>query len=124
MTSRKQSAAGNEPQAWPDDEVVDHAIATATQYGRQTAPASEVAQARYLLLARMKGLRARLDGRTMSCEFCNDTAQRLAKAEAEAQELRAAIGEFLKWDKGSHGGRWAKALHRLHKIANEAKEQA
>jgi hypothetical protein len=81
MTSRKQSAAGNEPQAWPDGEVVDHAIATATQYGRQTAPASEVAQARYLLLARMKSLR----------ELHDLGAQRLAKAVVVTSLLRAAI---------------------------------
>jgi hypothetical protein len=91
MTRRKQSAAGNEPQAWPDDEVVDHAIATATQYGRQTAPASEVAQARYLLLARMKGLRAGLDGRTTSCEFCADAQQLLAKFVTVKALLRCAI---------------------------------
>lgn len=42
----------------------------------------------------------------------------------EVEMLRHAIGEFVKWDKGSHGGRWAKALHRLHEIADEAKEQA
>jgi hypothetical protein len=121
MTRRKQSEAVNKPHAWPDDEMVDQAIATATQYGRQAALASEVAQARYLLLARMKGLRARLDGRTMSCEFCNDTAQRLAQAEAEAHTLRAAIVEFAKWDKGSHGYKWSKALKQLHEIA-EAKQ--
>jgi hypothetical protein len=47
--------------------------------------------------------------------------QRLAD---EVEMLREAIGEFVKWDKGSHGGRWAKALHRIHEIADEAKEQA
>lgn len=81
MTRRKQSDAGDESQAWPDDEVVDHAIATATQYGRQTAPASAVAQARYLLLARMKGLR----------ESQDLGAQRLAKAVVVTALLRAAI---------------------------------
>lgn len=47
--------------------------------------------------------------------------QRLAD---EVEMLRGAIAEFARWDKGSHGGRWAKALHRLHEIADEAKEQA
>jgi hypothetical protein len=40
----------------------------------------------------------------------------------EVEMLRKAIGEFVKWDKGSHGGRWAKALDRLYEIADEAKE--
>jgi hypothetical protein len=81
MNSRKQWDAGLELQAWPDDELVDHAIATATQYGRQSALASEVAQARYLLLARMKGLR----------ELYDLGAQRLAKAVVVTALLRAAI---------------------------------
>ena len=92
MTNRKQSDAGNQHgYAWTDDEVVDHAIATATQYGRQAALASEVAQARYLLLARMKKLRARLDGRTVSCEFCADAQQLLAKFVTVKALLRCAI---------------------------------
>ena len=100
MTSRKQSAVGKEHgYAWPDDELVDHAIATATQYGRQAALASEVAQARYLLLARMKEIRV------------------------DADRLHAAIVEFAKWDKGSHGFKWSKALKQLHAIADAAKVQ-
>jgi hypothetical protein len=98
MTNRKQSDAGNQHgYAWADDEVVDHAIATATQYGRQAALASEVAQARYLLLARIKELRL------------------------DADRLHAAIVEFAKWDKGSHGFKWSKALKQLHAIADAAK---
>jgi hypothetical protein len=36
--------------------------------------------------------------------------------------LRGAIAEFARWDRGSHGARWAKAHKRLHEIADEMKQ--
>ena len=64
---------------------------------------------------RMRELREQLTGRTMHCGMCEDYAK-------QAAELRDAIREWARWDKGSHGGstnwEWAKPHKRLHKIAD------
>jgi hypothetical protein len=74
-------------------------------------------------LARMAWSVPENDGQTHH-ETCYTYHHRCAveRLADEVEMLRGAIAEFARWDRGSHGGRWAKAHKRLHEIADEIKQ--
>lgn len=61
------------------------------------------------LLREIEQLRYALEGRTMSCAWCNAQAKK-------QDELKLALIDFLNWNKGSHGRKWLKAKERIEAL--------
>lgn len=63
------------------------------------------------LLREIEELRDALQGRTVSCSFCNYTAK-------QHDELIEAVQLFVRLNKGTHGRQWIKAMDNMCRLAN------